>query len=95
MKQQIAAQPAQVQNRVDLAQQMIFRNHIFEIELIEKTVLPTYRLTHHRRNPPVKPSQPGNHSNPSRTKHFFDTLSQKETFAGVEISSTQGPESVE
>jgi hypothetical protein len=33
-----AAQPAQVQNRVDLAQEMIVRNHLFQIEVIEKTI---------------------------------------------------------
>jgi len=37
----LAAQPAQIQNRVDPAQKMIDRNHIFEIKLIKKTVLPT------------------------------------------------------
>ncbi len=91
MGPQFAAQPAK--NRVDLAQQMIARDHIFEVELIEKTLLPTYRLTHHRRDLLLKPSQARNHTAPSRTKDFFDSLSQKETFAGVEISSTQGPES--
>ena len=30
---------------------MIARNHVVEIEFIEKTVLPTYRLTHHRPDP--------------------------------------------
>jgi hypothetical protein len=46
-----AAQPAQVQNRVDLAQEMIVRNHLFQIEVIEKTILSTNRLAHHRRDP--------------------------------------------
>ena len=43
---QLAAQPAQVQNRVDLAQEMIARNHLIEIELIEKAVLPTTTPAH-------------------------------------------------
>jgi hypothetical protein len=51
MRLHLAAQPAQVQGRIDPAQQMIARNHVFEIEFIEKTVLPTYRLTHHRPDP--------------------------------------------
>ena len=37
----LPAQPAQVQNRVDLAQEVIGRNHVLKIELIKKTVLPT------------------------------------------------------
>jgi hypothetical protein len=47
----LPAQPAQVQSGVDPAQQMTARNHVFEIEFIKKTVLPTYRLTHHRPEP--------------------------------------------
>ncbi len=70
----LAAQPAQVQNRIDPPQQMIGRNHVLEIEFIEKTVLPTNSLTHHRFDPPASSSQAGNHSNPSRTKHLFNTL---------------------
>jgi hypothetical protein len=40
----VAAQPAQVEHRVDLLQEMIWWNHIFEIKFIEKTVLPTNRI---------------------------------------------------
>ena len=47
MRLHLAAQPTQVQSGIDPAQQMIARNHIFEIEFIKKAVLPTYRLTHH------------------------------------------------
>ncbi len=37
----LAPQPVQVQSSSDPPQKMIARNHIFEIELIKKTVLPT------------------------------------------------------
>jgi hypothetical protein len=68
----LAAQPAHVQCSIDPAQQMIARNHIFEIELIKKTVLPTYRLTHHRPDP-LAPSSPAeNHNYPSPSKDFFN-----------------------
>jgi hypothetical protein len=70
----LPAQPAQVQSGVDPAQQMIPRNHVFEIEFIKKTVLPTYRLTHHRPEPPAKTSMTRNHDNPSPSKDFFNTL---------------------
>jgi len=69
-----AAQPAQVQSSIDPAQKMIARNHVFEIEFIKKTVLPTYGLAHHRLNPLASPSQARNHDPPSRTKDFFNTL---------------------
>ena len=71
----LAAQPAQVQGRVDPAQKMIARNHFLKIEFIEKTVLPTYRLTHHRPDPLAPSSQARNHDPPSRSKDFFDSLS--------------------
>jgi hypothetical protein len=48
----LAAQPAQVQNRVDPAQQMTGWNHIVQIEFIEKTVLPTYRIRTATGRPP-------------------------------------------
>ena len=58
---------------------MIARNHIFEIEFIKKTVLPTYRLAHHRPDP-LAPSLPArNHDYPSPSKDFFNTLGHKQT----------------
>jgi hypothetical protein len=47
----LAAQPAQVQYRVDPPQQMIGWYHFFQIKLVEKTVLSTNRRTHHRPDP--------------------------------------------
>ncbi len=76
MRLHLAAQPAQVQSGIDPAQQMIGRNHILEIERIEKTVLSTNRFAHHRFDPLAASSLAGNHSNSSRTKDFFNSLSQ-------------------
>ena len=70
----LAAQPAQVQSSIDPAQKMIARNHIFEIEFIKKTVLPTYRLTQHRPELLAQPIQTRNHDDPSPSKDFFNTL---------------------
>jgi len=70
----LAPQPAQVQNSVDPAQKMIARNHSFQIEFIKQTILPTYRLTHHRPDPLAQQSLTRNHHPPSRSKDFFNTL---------------------
>jgi hypothetical protein len=70
----LAAQPAQVQGSINPAQQMIARNHILKIEFIKKTVLPTYRLTHHRFDPLTESVTQGNHVEPHRSKDFFNTL---------------------
>jgi len=57
---------------IDPAQKMIARNHILQIEFIKKTVLPTYRLTHHRPDPLAPSSQARNHDRPSPSKDFFN-----------------------
>jgi hypothetical protein len=86
-------EPAQVQSRIDPAQQMIARNHIFEIEFIEKTVLPTYRLTHHRPDPVAPSAHARNHKRPSRSKDFFDSLSYDFPSQGALRDSELGAES--
>ena len=58
---------------------MIDRNHIFEIEFIKKTVLPTYRLAHHRPDPLAPHSQARNHDRPSPSKDFFNSLDYEGT----------------
>jgi hypothetical protein len=51
----LVAQPSQIENRIDPPQQMIVRHHVFEIKFIEKTVLKTDRVAHHRQKPSPKP----------------------------------------
>ena len=48
IRRKLAAQPTEVQNRVDLAQQMIGWHHVFETELVKKPILTPQLLTHHR-----------------------------------------------
>ena len=86
-----AAQPAQVQSSIDPAQQMIDRNHIFEIEFIKKAVLPTHRLTHHRPDPLAQPSLTRNHDRPSRSKDFFNTLGYEQTSSRSKLTSALPP----
>jgi hypothetical protein len=57
---------------------MTHRNTIFQAELIEETVLPTNGRAHHHRDPSLTSSAPRNHTPPSCSKDFFNTLSQKE-----------------
>jgi hypothetical protein len=51
---------------------MIGRHHIFEIEFIEKTVLSTDRLAHHRPDPFAASSHARNHDPPSPSRDFFN-----------------------
>ncbi len=41
MRRHLTTQPTEVQSSIGPAQQMTGRKHIFQIEFIEKTVLPT------------------------------------------------------
>jgi hypothetical protein len=53
---------------------MISGNYIFEIKLVEKTVLPSNSFAHHRHSPPPTTSTTQNHAKPSRPKQFFNSL---------------------
>ena len=70
---------------------MIGRNHYFQIEFMEKAVLPTHRLTHHRPDPLAWFSQTRNHDRPSHSKDFFNTLGYKETSCRPKSTSALPP----
>ena len=71
--------------------QMIARNHVFEIEFIKKTVLPTHRLTHHRPDLLAQTSLTRNHDDPSPSKDFFNRLGYKQTCNGPKLRSVLPP----
>jgi hypothetical protein len=50
-RREIGAQPAQIENRIDPAQQMITWNALLEIEFVEQPFLSTNRWPHHRHFP--------------------------------------------
>ena len=52
-RSQRAAQPAQVEDGIDLAQQMIRRHPILEIEGIKQPILPANSRPHHCPDPPL------------------------------------------
>ena len=45
---QFTTKPTQLENCINPTQKMVLRNHRFQVELIEKSVLPTNRCAHHR-----------------------------------------------
>lgn len=47
MRREVAAQPAQVGNRIEPTQQVIGGDSILEVELIKEPILLTDRLPHH------------------------------------------------
>jgi hypothetical protein len=58
-RREIGPQPAQIENGVDPAQQMIIRNAFFEIELVEQSILSTDRWPHHYHFPDLMTSGQG------------------------------------
>jgi len=89
MRRHLGPQPAQVENSIDPPQQMIGRNHVLQVELVEKTILPANRRSHHRRISSALASKIGNHDQPARSYDFFDSLSQKKTFHRLLVGAAQ------
>ena len=61
---QLLVDPAQIEHRVDPANQMIRRHHLVEVELVEELALPIFPPPHHRRPPLTTASARRNHGSP-------------------------------
>ena len=56
-RRQFAAQPTQIENRVNPSQRVIGRHPVFKAEVVEQPILSPRRLTHHRSTPEIQPDQ--------------------------------------
>ncbi len=61
IRRELGTQPAQVENGVEPAHQVIGRNTVFQANLVKQTVLPYQPITHHRPDPSPTASGPENH----------------------------------
>jgi hypothetical protein len=66
-------------DRVEAAQEVAFRDALFEVEEIEELALIDRLPTHHDPPPPLKPSTKRNHDSPMITSDFFNTIGPKPT----------------
>jgi hypothetical protein len=53
VRRKLGVHPRQIQNRIDLAHEMIGRNNVIEMELIEQLALIALQPPHHRKPPPL------------------------------------------
>ena len=68
IRRELSAQPAQIENGVEPAHQVIGRNAIFQANVVKQTVLPYQPITHHRPDPSPTASGPEDHGmNPGAT----------------------------
>ena len=81
---EIGPQPAQIENGVDPAQQMIRWNAFLEIEFVEQPILSTKRWPHH---PPISQPDdlgPRNHAATALSTEFFNSLGYTRPFEAAE-----------
>jgi len=71
--------PRQIENRSDLAHQVIVRHHLVEPKRIEKLLLVSVELPHHRPTPPVITLSTVNHGSPITSTDFCNKIGHKRT----------------
>jgi hypothetical protein len=89
-RRQIGPQPAQIENGIDPAQQMIMWNAFLEIELVEQSILSTNRRPHHYHFPTLMSS--GQRITPPRS--FQPSSSTASAKSGCEQSQQNDPYSI-
>jgi hypothetical protein len=67
-------QPAQIENRIDPAHQMIGRDHLIKAEIMEKTVLVTFQPPHHHAVLPKITGKTESHSQIPIKKEFCNSI---------------------
>src|SRR3954454_4520746 len=80
MRCEFAAKPGQIESSIDLPHQMIFRNRVVELKLVQKLRLSALQPTHHGLPPPRFASARWNHCSPHASTDFCNKISQKRTF---------------
>jgi hypothetical protein len=79
MRCEFAAKPGQIESSIDLPHQMIFRNRVVELKLVEKLRLSALQPTHHGLPPPRFASARWNHCSPRASTDFCNKICQQRT----------------
>jgi hypothetical protein len=77
VRRQLGVHPRQIQNRIDLAHQMIGRNNVVEMELIEQLALIALQPPHHRQPPPLNVVPARNQCSPPTATDFCNKICHK------------------
>ena len=81
----VPVDPRQVQDGIDLADQVIGRNHLVEVELIEQMTLTLTALTHHHTLPSPIALTKRNHDRQPPSTDFCNTICQMRT-SGMKLA---------
>src|SRR5215471_19141187 len=84
--------PRQIEDRIDLAHEMIGRNNIIKIELVEQLALIAVQPPHHRKSPPRNVVHGRNHCSPPTSTDFCNKIGTPRTDFGAasNLSATAG-----
>src|SRR3954454_11821755 len=90
MRCEFAAKPGQIESSIDLPHQMIFRNRVVELKLVEKLRLSALQPTHHGLPPPRFASARWNHCSPHASTDFCNKIDTFRTCRGDLMTSVLG-----
>src|SRR5207244_10195937 len=76
-----AAKPGQIESRIDLPHQVILRDSVVELKLVEKLRLFALQSAHHGLPLPRFASARWNHGSPHASTDFCNKICQKATFS--------------
>src|SRR6059058_6679906 len=79
MRCKFAAEPGKIESSIDLPYQMIFRDCVIELKLVEKLRLFALQPTHHGLPPPRFASARWNHGSPQASTDFCNKICQRQT----------------
>ena len=74
-----AAKPGQIESSIDLPHQMIFRNRVAKMKLVEQLTLVTLQTAHHGSTSPRFASTQRNHASPHVSTDFCNKICHKLT----------------
>src|SRR3989440_9148116 len=77
MRCKFAAEPGKIESSIDLPYQMIFRDCVIELKLVEKLRLFALQSTHHGLPPPRLASARWNHGSPQASTDFCNIICPK------------------
>src|SRR5262245_54460086 len=92
VRRKLGVHPRQIQNRIDPANQMIGRNHVIEMELIEQLALIALQPPHHSQPPPAQVVRGRNQCSPKTATDFCNKILSKRTGMWL-VEKKRGPES--
>src|SRR5213082_746656 len=83
MRCKFAAEPGKIESSIDLPYQMIFRDCVIELKLVEKLRLFALQPTHHGLPPPRFASARWNHGSPQASTDFCNKICQQQKCGSV------------